>query len=92
MKILIAGGGTGGHVFPGIAVAEELRASHPQIQVLFIGGRQGLEAQAVPEAGFTLRTLAQIPICKAYRKDDQQNADGNTDDAHNGARRAVKHV
>lgn len=58
MKILIAGGGTGGHVFPGIAVAEELRASHPAAEVLFIGGKKGLEAQAVPEAGFKLRTLA----------------------------------
>ncbi len=58
MKILIAGGGTGGHVFPGIAVAEELRSSYPQVEVLFIGGRHGLEAQAVPEAGFKLRTLA----------------------------------
>ena len=57
MKILIAGGGTGGHVFPGIAVAEELRQSHPEVEVLFIGGKRGLEAQAVPEAGFKLRTL-----------------------------------
>ncbi len=57
MKILIAGGGTGGHVFPGIAVAEELRANHPNVEVLFVGGRKGLEAQAVPEAGFRLRTL-----------------------------------
>ena len=58
MKILIAGGGTGGHVFPGIAVAEELKASHPEVQVLFIGGKRGLESTAVPEAGFRLRTLA----------------------------------
>ena len=58
MKVIIAGGGTGGHVFPGIAVAEELRTQHPQVQVLFVGGRRGLEAQAVPEAGFRLRTLA----------------------------------
>lgn len=57
MKVLIAGGGTGGHVFPGIAVAEELRAHHPGVEVLFIGGRRGIEATAVPEAGFRLRTL-----------------------------------
>jgi len=57
MKILIAGGGTGGHVFPGIAVAEELKASFPQVEVLFVGGKQGIEATAVPEAGFRLRTL-----------------------------------
>jgi len=58
VKVLIAGGGTGGHVFPGIAVAEELRAHHPEVEVVFVGGRRGLEAQAVPEAGFPLRTLA----------------------------------
>lgn len=57
MKILIAGGGTGGHVFPGIAVAEELKASFPEVQVVFVGGKQGIEATAVPEAGFRLRTL-----------------------------------
>jgi UDP-N-acetylglucosamine--N-acetylmuramyl-(pentapeptide) pyrophosphoryl-undecaprenol N-acetylglucosamine transferase len=58
MKVIIAGGGTGGHVFPGIAVAEELKAHHPGVEVLFVGGRRGLEATAVPEAGFRLRTLA----------------------------------
>jgi len=58
VKILIAGGGTGGHVFPGIAVAEELRDHHPGVEVVFVGGKKGLEAQAVPEAGFRLRTLA----------------------------------
>jgi UDP-N-acetylglucosamine--N-acetylmuramyl-(pentapeptide) pyrophosphoryl-undecaprenol N-acetylglucosamine transferase len=58
VRVLIAGGGTGGHVFPGIAVAEELRAHHPNVEVVFVGGRKGLEAQAVPEAGFRLKLLA----------------------------------
>jgi UDP-N-acetylglucosamine--N-acetylmuramyl-(pentapeptide) pyrophosphoryl-undecaprenol N-acetylglucosamine transferase len=58
MKILIAGGGTGGHVFPGIAVAEELKRIRPDCEVVFVGTRRGLEAQAVPEAGFTIRFLA----------------------------------
>ena len=58
MKILIAGGGTGGHVFPGIAVAEELKLHHPKVEVVFIGGKRGIESTAVPEAGFRLRTLA----------------------------------
>lgn len=55
MKVLIAGGGTGGHVYPGIAVAEEIRRTHKDSEVLFVGTRRGLEAQAVPEAGFRIR-------------------------------------
>lgn len=58
MKILIAGGGTGGHVFPGIAVAEELRRMRPDCKVVFVGTRRGLESQAVPEAGFPIRYMA----------------------------------
>ena len=57
MKVMIAGGGTGGHVFPGIAVAEELQRSHPGAEVVFVGGRRGLEAAAVPEAGFRIRFI-----------------------------------
>lgn len=58
MKILIAGGGTGGHVFPGIAVAEELKRQRRDVEVVFVGTRHGIEAQAVPEAGFRIRYLA----------------------------------
>jgi UDP-N-acetylglucosamine--N-acetylmuramyl-(pentapeptide) pyrophosphoryl-undecaprenol N-acetylglucosamine transferase len=57
MKVLIAGGGTGGHVFPGIAVAEELKRIRPDAEVVFVGGSRGLEATAVPEAGFRLRQV-----------------------------------
>ena len=45
MKVLIAGGGTGGHVYPGIAVAEELHSVLPDAAVTFVGTRRGLEAQ-----------------------------------------------
>jgi UDP-N-acetylglucosamine--N-acetylmuramyl-(pentapeptide) pyrophosphoryl-undecaprenol N-acetylglucosamine transferase len=55
VKVMIAGGGTGGHVFPGIAVAEELRRSQPGAAVVFVGSKRGLEAQAVPAAGFPIR-------------------------------------
>jgi UDP-N-acetylglucosamine--N-acetylmuramyl-(pentapeptide) pyrophosphoryl-undecaprenol N-acetylglucosamine transferase len=57
VKIMIAGGGTGGHVYPGIAVAEELMRLRPRSEVVFVGGRRGLEAQAVPESGFRIRFI-----------------------------------
>ena len=57
MKIMIAGGGTGGHVYPGIAVAEELMRLRPESEVVFVGGRRGLEAIAVPESGFRIRFI-----------------------------------
>jgi UDP-N-acetylglucosamine--N-acetylmuramyl-(pentapeptide) pyrophosphoryl-undecaprenol N-acetylglucosamine transferase len=57
MKVMIAGGGTGGHVYPGIAVAEELKRLRPQVEVVFVGGRRGVEAQAVPESGFRIRYI-----------------------------------
>jgi UDP-N-acetylglucosamine--N-acetylmuramyl-(pentapeptide) pyrophosphoryl-undecaprenol N-acetylglucosamine transferase len=57
MKVLIAGGGTGGHVFPGIAVAEELRRMRKDAEIVFVGSRRGLEAVAVPESGFAIRYI-----------------------------------
>src|SRR5436309_10551229 len=58
MRLLIAGGGTGGHIYPALAVANSLRrrASAPEID--WIGGRRGLEARLVREAGFRIRLLA----------------------------------
>ena len=57
MKVMIAGGGTGGHVFPALAVAEELRRRDTRNEIVFAGTEQGLEARLVPAAGFPLRTL-----------------------------------
>lgn len=58
MKLLIAGGGTGGHLFPGIALAEELLTRQPGMNdVLFVGTRRGIEAKAVPEAGMNVRFI-----------------------------------
>jgi UDP-N-acetylglucosamine--N-acetylmuramyl-(pentapeptide) pyrophosphoryl-undecaprenol N-acetylglucosamine transferase len=56
-RIVFAGGGTGGHLFPALAVADELRRRHPSASIEFIGSRRGLELQLVPERGYRLRTL-----------------------------------
>ncbi len=55
--IVFAAGGTGGHLFPAIAVAGELRRRHPEAAIDFVGGKRGLETRLVPQAGFPLRTL-----------------------------------
>lgn len=56
MRILIAGGGTGGHVIPGLAIARELRDKHGA-EVRFVGTARGLETKLVPEAGFQLELV-----------------------------------
>jgi UDP-N-acetylglucosamine--N-acetylmuramyl-(pentapeptide) pyrophosphoryl-undecaprenol N-acetylglucosamine transferase len=50
-RVLVAGGGTGGHLFPGVAVVEELRRRLPQLEVLFVGTERGIEARALPAMG-----------------------------------------
>ena len=57
MRLLVAGGGTGGHVFPGIAMAEEVVTRHPQNDVVFVGTSRGLEAAVVPQAGFPFERI-----------------------------------
>jgi UDP-N-acetylglucosamine--N-acetylmuramyl-(pentapeptide) pyrophosphoryl-undecaprenol N-acetylglucosamine transferase len=56
LRVLIAGGGTGGHIIPALAVARELVAHH-DAEVLFVGTARGMESRLVPEAGFNLRLI-----------------------------------
>ena len=57
MRLLVAGGGTGGHVFPGIALAEEVVTRHPKNDVVFVGTARGLEASVVPIAGYPIELI-----------------------------------
>jgi UDP-N-acetylglucosamine--N-acetylmuramyl-(pentapeptide) pyrophosphoryl-undecaprenol N-acetylglucosamine transferase len=60
--ILIAAGGTGGHLFPGIAVADEIRRRDPGTRIVFAGTRRGLESRLVPRAGYRLELLPILPL------------------------------
>jgi UDP-N-acetylglucosamine--N-acetylmuramyl-(pentapeptide) pyrophosphoryl-undecaprenol N-acetylglucosamine transferase len=57
VKVLIAGGGTGGHLFPGIALAEEVTTRHHGNEVVFVGTERGLEARVVPKEGYPLELV-----------------------------------
>ncbi len=56
-KIIISGGGTGGHVFPAIAIADAIKAKRPDADLLFIGARGKLEMEKVPAAGYRIEGL-----------------------------------
>src|SRR5512141_124405 len=56
MRVILAGGGTGGHVIPALAIAQELRARYGA-EVLFVGTSRGIENRLVPAAGYPLRLI-----------------------------------
>jgi UDP-N-acetylglucosamine--N-acetylmuramyl-(pentapeptide) pyrophosphoryl-undecaprenol N-acetylglucosamine transferase len=56
-KIIIAGGGTGGHIFPAIAIANALRQREPDIEILFVGAKGKMEMEKVPQAGYAIEGL-----------------------------------
>ncbi len=60
--VLIAAGGTGGHLFPGIAVAEEMRRRHPQAGIVFVGTERGLESKVLPGLGWRLVLMRSTSI------------------------------
>ncbi|MBM14953.1 MAG: undecaprenyldiphospho-muramoylpentapeptide beta-N-acetylglucosaminyltransferase [Nitrospina sp.] len=56
-RVVIAGGGTGGHLYPGIALARALKRKDMDIEISFVGTKKGLEAQVLPKEGFDLKTI-----------------------------------
>ena len=65
MKLLLAGGGTAGHVEPALAVARAWRKKHPTDEILFIGTSTGLENSLVPAAGFNLAHIPKVAISRS---------------------------
>jgi UDP-N-acetylglucosamine--N-acetylmuramyl-(pentapeptide) pyrophosphoryl-undecaprenol N-acetylglucosamine transferase len=70
-KFIISGGGTGGHIYPAVAIANELKARYPEAQFLFVGAQDKMEMQKVPQAGYAIKGLW---IAGLQRKLSFQNA------------------
>ncbi|MFZ3071828.1 MAG: undecaprenyldiphospho-muramoylpentapeptide beta-N-acetylglucosaminyltransferase [Thermodesulfobacteriota bacterium] len=64
MRIIIAGGGTGGHLFPALALAEEIKAMDAGAEIIFVGTRRGLEAKLVPAHGYGIEFLDVLGLKK----------------------------
>ena len=65
LRIIISGGGTGGHIFPAISIANAIKAKRPDAKILFVGALGKMEMQRVPTAGYEIKGL---PICGFDRK------------------------
>ena len=65
LRIIISGGGTGGHIFPAISIADAIKVKRPDAQILFVGAEGRMEMQRVPAAGYEIKGL---PICGFDRK------------------------
>lgn len=61
-SIVIAAGGTGGHIYPGLALAEAIRSARPDAEVLFVGTSRGLETRLIPDAGWELALVDMVPL------------------------------
>ncbi|GAA1963473.1 UDP-N-acetylglucosamine--N-acetylmuramyl-(pentapeptide) pyrophosphoryl-undecaprenol N-acetylglucosamine transferase [Kitasatospora viridis] len=62
LSVVIGAGGTGGHIYPGLALAEALRRADPAAEISFVGTERGLETSLIPAAGFRLHTVDMIPF------------------------------
>lgn len=57
LRIIISGGGTGGHIFPAVSIANAIKAKHPEAKILFVGAEGRMEMQRIPAAGYDIKGL-----------------------------------
>jgi len=70
LRVIISGGGTGGHIFPAVSIANAIKALRPEAKILFVGALGRMEMQRVPAAGYEIKGL---PICGFDRKNLLKN-------------------
>lgn len=70
MKVIMTGGGTGGHIYPAVAIADKIRRKHPEAEILFVGTEKGMEKELVPKCGYPIRY---ITVSGMHRKQIWKN-------------------
>ena len=70
MKVIISAAGTGGHINPGIAIANKIKEKEPKSEIIFIGTNRGLENDLVPRAGYKLKTIEAYGLKKEFSIDN----------------------
>lgn len=74
MRVIISGGGTGGHIFPAISIANALKEADPSIEILFVGAQGKMEMEKVPAAGYE---IVGLPVAGFHRKLNLRNIGRN---------------
>lgn len=69
-RIIVSGGGTGGHIFPALSIADAIRSKHPEAKILFVGAENRMEMQRVPDAGYE---IVGLPIAGFNRRNMLKN-------------------
>ncbi|MBR1989608.1 MAG: glycosyltransferase, partial [Firmicutes bacterium] len=57
MRVIVTGGGTGGHIYPAIAIADKFKEMDPQTEILYVGNDEGIEKEIVPKTGYPLELV-----------------------------------
>lgn len=70
-RILLSGGGTGGHIYPALALAEEFKKQNPDVKIKFVGSQRGLESKIIPDKGYELYKLNIGPLHSSVGRKEQ---------------------
>ncbi|XP_010268482.1 PREDICTED: uncharacterized protein LOC104605180 [Nelumbo nucifera] len=66
LRIMFAAGGTGGHIYPAVAIADEVKSINPRIRVLFVGTQNGMESTVIPSARYDFVTIPAVPLARPF--------------------------
>src|SRR5436190_5748016 len=78
MRVIFAGGGTGGHLYPGLAIARALKKADPRIEPFFIGAMRGVDRVVLPQAGFAFELLDLHPLYRSRPWENWKTVRGAT--------------